>query len=81
MENFFPKETNKKINSTEKEINIENLKDLTVQSNSDILVSVVMAVFNGEKFLAKSIESILCQTLKNFEFIIVNDGESTGLFL
>jgi len=78
VENFFPKETNikKKINSTEKEINIENLKDLTVQSNSDILVSVVMAVFNGEKFLAKSIESILCQTLKNFEFIIVNDGST-----
>ena len=35
-----------------------------------------MAVFNGEKFLAKSIESILCQTLKNFEFIIVNDGST-----
>ena len=37
MWKIFPKETNiKKINSTEKEINIENLKDLTVQSNSDI---------------------------------------------
>ena len=35
-----------------------------------------MAVFSGEKFLAKSIESILCQTLKNFEFSIVNDGST-----
>lgn len=78
VENFFPKETNikKKINSLEKEINIKKLKDLTIQSNNDILVSVVMAVYNGEKFLVKSIESILCQTLKNFEFIIVNDGST-----
>ena len=33
-----------------------------------------MAVYNGEKYLNTSIESILNQTLKNFEFIIVDDG-------
>ncbi|MDG1300728.1 MAG: glycosyltransferase, partial [Opitutae bacterium] len=38
------------------------------------LVSVVMAVFNGEKFLAEAIESILSQTFKEFEFIIIDDG-------
>ena len=37
-------------------------------------VSVIMAVYNGEKYLNTSIESILNQTLKNFEFIIVDDG-------
>ena len=36
-------------------------------------VSVVMPVFNAEKYLRESIESILHQTLANFEFIIVND--------
>ena len=33
-----------------------------------------MPVFNGEKYLAAAIESILTQTLTDFEFIIVDDG-------
>lgn len=38
------------------------------------LVSVVLPVHNGEKFLASSIESVLKQTHKNFELIIVDDN-------
>jgi glycosyltransferase involved in cell wall biosynthesis len=37
-------------------------------------VSVLMAVHNGEKYLAEAIESILSQTYDKFEFVIVNDG-------
>lgn len=37
-------------------------------------ISVVMPIYNGEKNLRKAIESILHQSFKNFEFIIVNDG-------
>ena len=37
-------------------------------------VSVVMSVKNGEKYLIDSIESILNQTIKNFEFLIFDDG-------
>lgn len=37
-------------------------------------ISVVMPVFNADRFVHKAIESILNQTLKNFEFIIVNDA-------
>ncbi|MGL4739215.1 MAG: glycosyltransferase family 2 protein [Sarcina sp.] len=41
-----------------------------------IKVSIVMSVFNGEKFLKEAIESILNQTFKNFEFLIINDGST-----
>jgi glycosyltransferase involved in cell wall biosynthesis len=39
-------------------------------------ISVVMAVFNGEKYLKPTIETVLSQTFKDFEFIIVNDGST-----
>lgn len=39
-------------------------------------ISVVMPVFNAEKYLRQAIDSILKQTYKNFEFIIVNDGST-----
>jgi len=39
-------------------------------------ISVIMPVYNTEKYLQQSIESILNQTYKDFEFIIINDGSS-----
>lgn len=41
-----------------------------------IKVSVVMSVYNGEKYLCEAIESILNQTFTYFEFIIIDDGSS-----
>jgi hypothetical protein len=39
-------------------------------------VSVVMAVFNGERYLRESIDSILQQSFTDFEFIIIDDGST-----
>ncbi len=42
------------------------------------VISVVMSVCNGEKYLHESIDSVLNQTYTNFEFIIINDGSNDG---
>ena len=42
----------------------------------DDLVSVVIPVYNSEKFLAESIESVLNQTFKNIEIITIDDGST-----
>lgn len=39
-------------------------------------VSVVMAVRNGEEYLREAIDSILGQTMTDFEFIVVDDGST-----
>ena len=39
-------------------------------------ISVVMPVYNGERFLSEAIESILNQSYRDFEFIIVDDGST-----
>ncbi len=40
------------------------------------LVSVIMGVYNGEDYLKEAIDSILAQTFRSFEFIIINDGST-----
>lgn len=41
-------------------------------------ISVIMSVYNGERYLREAIESILNQTFADFEFLIVNDGSTDG---
>jgi len=43
---------------------------------SDDLVSVVIPVYNSEKFLVESIESVLNQTYENIEIITIDDGST-----
>lgn len=40
------------------------------------LVSVAMPVYNAEKYIRPAMDSLLNQTYKNFELIIINDGSS-----
>lgn len=51
---------------------------MTVQHYDSPKVSVLTVVWNGEKFIADAIESILQQSFKDFEYILVNDGSTDG---
>ena len=46
--------------------------------SSTIKISAIIPVYNAEKYLEQCIESILTQSLKEFELICVNDGSSDG---
>ncbi|EIZ80907.1 family 2 glycosyl transferase [Novosphingobium sp. Rr 2-17] len=39
-------------------------------------ISVAMSVYNGERFLAPAIESVLAQDFADFEFLILDDGST-----
>jgi len=40
------------------------------------MITVLMSVYNGEKFLKEAMDSILTQTFTDFEFLIINDGST-----
>jgi glycosyltransferase involved in cell wall biosynthesis len=40
------------------------------------IVSVILPVYNGAKYVSQSIESVLKQTFSNFELLIINDGST-----
>ena len=46
--------------------------------NREALISVIIPVYNGEKYLASCVENIREQTYRNLEIIIINDGSSDG---
>ena len=41
-------------------------------------ISIIVPVYNTEKFLARCLDSILGQTFRDFEIICVNDGSTDG---
>jgi len=55
---------------------MQHLLQNAVLDNIEPLVSVVMAVYNGGRYLREAINSILSQTFQDFEFIIVDDGST-----
>ena len=44
--------------------------------NNEYLISIIVPVYNVEPFISECINSILIQSYKNFELILVNDGST-----
>lgn len=40
------------------------------------IISVLLPVYNGEKFLKEAIDSVLCQSFTSFELLIIDDGST-----
>jgi len=51
-----------------------------VPRNNIPSVSVVMSVYNSDRYLRESVESILNQTFTDFEFIIIDDGSTDDTY-
>ena len=44
----------------------------------DITLTVIVPCYNGEKTLTRAVDSLLKQTMKDFEVLIINDGSKDG---
>ncbi|MCI1966667.1 MAG: glycosyltransferase family 2 protein [Oscillospiraceae bacterium] len=44
------------------------------------MITILMAAYNGQKYIAEQIDSILCQTEQNWKLMIQDDGSSDGTF-
>ncbi len=53
-----------------------NAMQTPIEKNNAPLISVVLPVYNGEKYLAESIDSILSQSFTSFELIMIDDGST-----
>ena len=45
-------------------------------SDNDVIFSIILPVYNVEQYLPKCLDSLINQTLKNIEFICVDDGST-----
>lgn len=56
----------------------EQANDIKTKDKELPLITVIVPVYNVEKYLEKCLESIIKQTYKNLEIILVDDGSTDG---
>ena len=47
--------------------------------NIEPLISIIVPVYNSEKYLSRCIESILAQSFKNLEIILIDDVQDASI--
>lgn len=59
-----------------KEKELALIREIFIENPPEITVSIIMPTYNRHQYIGRAIESVLDQTFKDFELIIVNDGGS-----
>lgn len=50
------------------------------RKSNEPFLSVIIPVYNAEKYLIKCLDSIICQTFRDFEVIVIDDGSTDSSF-
>ncbi|GAB6168246.1 glycosyltransferase family 2 protein [Clostridium carnis] len=48
--------------------------------NNDILVSIIVPIYNSEKYLEKCVQSLINQNFDNYEVLLINDGSKDSSY-
>ena len=57
---------------------MESSKENSREKNGEYEISVIVPVYNVERYLKRCVDSILAQTVKGLEMILVDDGSTDG---
>jgi glycosyltransferase involved in cell wall biosynthesis len=68
------------IEETQKNL-LRAVKNSIIRNKKKGKISVIVPVYNGEKYLGEAIESIVAQSLKPYEIIVVDDGSTDNTAL
>lgn len=72
-------ELDKKINCF-MELKLKMLKDEYLYKPQEVLVSIIMPTYNRKNIIMKAINSVIKQTYKNWELIIIDDGSTDNTY-
>lgn len=68
------------LNKSKNKIIKNSKKKFSCEKERSVGISVLMPVYNAEKYVGQAIESILEQTFKNFELIIIDDASTDASY-